>query len=48
MRSKVEVVACSALKINIVFTATLLVDVPKYIYGQPLHKEADVCTAKWK
>ena len=48
MHSKVEVVACSALKINIVFIATLLVDVPKYIYGQPLYKEADACTPKWK
>ena len=34
-------------KINIVFTAALLVDVPKYIYGQPLYKEADACIAKW-
>ena len=40
--------ACRTLKINIVFTVAFLVDVPKYIYGQPLYKEADACTTKWK
>ena len=48
MHSKVEAVACKTLKTNIVFIAALLVDVPKYIYGQPLYKEADACIAKWK
>ena len=48
MHSKMEVVACRTLKVNIVFTATLFVDVPKYIYVQPLYKEADACLAKWK
>ena len=48
MHNKVEAMACRTLIINIVFTAALLVDVPKYIYGQPLYKEADACTAKWK
>ena len=48
MHSEVEVVACKTLKINIVFTAALLVDVPKYIYGQHLYEEADACIAKWK
>ena len=47
MHSKVEAMACRTLKINIVFIATLLVDVPKYIYGQHLYKEADAYTAKW-
>ena len=46
MHSKGEVVACRILKINIVFIAAVLVDVPKYIYGQPLYKEADACTTK--
>ena len=48
MHSKVEAVACRTLKINIVFIVALLVDVPEYIYGQPLYKGADACTAKWK
>ena len=48
MHTKVEAVACRTLKINIVFTAALLVDVPKYIYGQYLYKEANACTTKWK
>ena len=48
MNSEVEDVACRTLRINIVFAAALLVDVPKYIYGQPLYEEADACTAKWK
>ena len=48
MHSKVEAVACRTLKINIVFTAAVLVHVTKYIYGQHLYEEADACTAKWK
>ena len=38
MHSKVEVVACRSLKINIVFIAALRVNVIKYIYGQHLHE----------
>ena len=48
MHSKVEAVACRALKINIVFIAAVLVNVIKYIYEQLLYEEADACTAKWK
>ena len=48
MHRKVEVAACSTLKINIVFIVAVLVNVTKYIYGQHLYKEADACTAKWK
>ena len=48
MHNKVKVVACKALKINIVFIAALHVHVTKYIYGQHLYKEADACTTKWK
>ena len=48
MHSKMEVVACTTLKIIIMFTAAVLVHVTKYIYGQQLCKEADACTAKWK
>ena len=47
MHSKVEVVACRTLKINIVFTAAVVVYVTKYVYGQHLYEEADACTAKW-
>ena len=47
MHSKVEVVACRTLKINIfVFTTTVVVHVTKYIYGQYLYEEADACIAK--
>ena len=48
MHSKVEAVACKTLKINIVFIASVLVNITKYIYGLHLYKEADACTAKWK
>ena len=48
MHSKVEAVACRTLKTNIVFIATVVVHVTKYIYGQHLYEEADACTAKWK
>ena len=48
MHSKVEAVAYRALKINIVFTAAMVVHVTKYIYGQHLYEEVDACTAKWK
>ena len=47
MHSKVEIVACRTLELIIMFTAAVLVHVPKYIYGQHLYKEADACTAKW-
>ena len=47
MRSKVEAVACRTLKINIVFTDTVVVHVTKYIYWQHLYEAADACTAKW-
>ena len=46
MHSKVEAMACKTLKINIVFTAAVVVHVPKYICGQHLYEEADACTAK--
>ena len=46
MESKVEAVACKTLKINVVFTAAVLVHVTKYIYGQHLYEQADACTAK--
>ena len=46
MHSKVEALACRTLKINIVFTAAVLVHVTKCIYGQYLYEEADACTAK--
>ena len=46
MHSKVEALACRTLKMDIVFIAALLVDVPKYIYGQHLYEEADACIAK--
>ena len=48
MHSKVEAVACKALKIIIMFTAAVVVHITKYIYGQHLYEEADACTAKWK
>ena len=48
MHSKVEAVACKTLKINIVLTASVVVHVTKYIYGQHLYEEADACAAKWK
>ena len=43
-----EVVACRALKINIVFIAAVSVHVLKYIYRQYLHEVANACIAKWK
>ena len=46
MHSKVEVVVCRTLKINIVFTTAMSVHITKYIYGQYLYKEADACIAK--
>ena len=48
MHSKVEAVACRTLKINIIFTAVVLVHITKYIYGPHLYEEGDACTAKWK
>ena len=48
MHSKVEAVACRTLKIKIVFTIAVSIHVTKYIYGQHLYEEADVCIAKWK
>ena len=36
-----EVVGCRASKINIVFTAVVVVLVPKYIYGQYLYEQAN-------
>ena len=46
MHNKVEFVACRTLKINIVFIATVVVHITKYIYGQHLYEEADASTAK--
>ena len=46
MHSKVEAVECRILKINIVFTAVVVVHIIKYIYGQHLYEETDACTAK--
>ena len=46
MHSKVEAVACRTLKINIVFTAAVVVHITKCIYGQHLYEEADACTTK--
>ena len=48
MHSKMEVVACKILKLNIVFAAIVSVHVTKYIYAQHLYEEADACIAKWK
>ena len=48
MHNKVEVVACRIAKINTMFTTIVSVHVPKYISGQHLYEQADVCTAKWK
>ena len=39
MHSKIEVVACKTLKINIVFTAAVVVHITKYISGQHLYEE---------
>ena len=41
MDSKVEAATYRTLKINIVFTAAVLVHITKYIYGQHLSEEAD-------
>ena len=46
MHNKVEEVACKTLKINIVFTAAVLIHITTYIYGQHLYEEADACTTK--
>ena len=43
-----EVVACRTSKINIVFTAVVVVLVPKYIYGQYLCEQAKIGTTMWK
>ena len=43
-----EVVACRTSKINTVFTAAVVVLVPKYIYGQFLCEQANASTAMWK
>ena len=43
-----EVVACKTSKTNTVFTATVVVLVPKYIYGQYLYEQATAGTAMWK
>ena len=43
-----EAVACRTLKINIVFIVALRVHVTKYIYGQQLYEETDICIAKWE
>ena len=43
-----EVVACKTSKINTVFTAAVVVLVPKYIYGQYLYEQANASTAMWK
>ena len=48
MHNKMQTVTCRTLKINIVFTAAVVVHIIRYIYGQHLYKEADACTAKWK
>ena len=48
MYSKVEAMACRTLKINIVFTATVVVHITKCIYVQHLYEETDACTTKWK
>ena len=43
-----EVVGCRTSKINIVFTTTVAILVPKYIYGQYLCEQANAGTAMWK
>ena len=43
-----EVVACRTSKINTIFTATVAVVVPKYIYGHYLYEQANAGTAMWK
>ena len=43
-----KVVACRTSKINTVFIATVVVLVPKYIYGQYLCEQANAGTAMWK
>ena len=48
MHSKMEVVACKMLKLNIVFAAAMSIHVTKYICVQHLYEEADASTAKWK
>ena len=40
-----EVVACRTSKVNTIFTATVAVLVPKYIYGQYLCEQANAGTA---
>ena len=43
--SKTPATRCAGLPKG---THITTVDVPKYIYGQHLYKEADACIAKWK
>ena len=43
-----EVFACRTWKINTIFTATVAVLVPKYIYGLYLSEKANAGTAMWK
>ena len=46
MHRKVEAVAFRTLKINIVFTAAVVVHAAKYIYGRHLYEEAGAFIAK--
>ena len=43
-----EDLASKTSKINIVFTAAVVVLVPKYIYGQYLCEQANAGIAMWK
>ena len=43
-----EIVGCRTSKINTVFTPTVAVLVPKYIYGQYLCEQANAGTTMWK